>query len=47
MTIREALMFFKDVAKLVSRLKVLDAVGLVISGLANLRRLCPAAKLSV
>jgi excinuclease ABC subunit A len=28
MTIREAMMFFKDVAKLVSRLKVLDAVGL-------------------
>jgi excinuclease ABC subunit A len=28
MTIREALIFFKDVAKLVSRLKVLDAVGL-------------------
>jgi excinuclease ABC subunit A len=28
MTVREALMFFKDTAKLVSRLKVLDAVGL-------------------
>jgi excinuclease ABC subunit A len=28
MTIREALVFFKDVAKLTSRLKVLDAVGL-------------------
>jgi excinuclease ABC subunit A len=28
LTIREALMFFKDVAKLVSKLKVLDAVGL-------------------
>jgi excinuclease ABC subunit A len=28
MTIREALLFFKDVGKLVSRLKVLDAVGL-------------------
>ncbi|MBK8464797.1 MAG: excinuclease ABC subunit UvrA [Chloracidobacterium sp.] len=28
MTIREAILFFKDVAKLVSRLKVLDAVGL-------------------
>jgi excinuclease ABC subunit A len=28
MTIREALIFFKDVGKLVSRLKVLDAVGL-------------------
>jgi excinuclease ABC subunit A len=28
MTVREALMFFKDVPKLVSRLKVLDAVGL-------------------
>jgi len=28
MTIREALAFFKDVAKLTSRLKVLDAVGL-------------------
>jgi excinuclease ABC subunit A len=28
MTIREAIFFFKDVAKLVSRLKVLEAVGL-------------------
>lgn len=28
MTIREAILFFKDVAKIVSRLKVLDAVGL-------------------
>jgi Excinuclease ATPase subunit len=28
MTIREALLFFKDVGKLTSRLKVLDAVGL-------------------
>ena len=28
MTIREALVFFKDVTKLISRLKVLDAVGL-------------------
>ncbi len=28
LTIREAILFFKDVAKLVSRLKVLDAVGL-------------------
>jgi excinuclease ABC subunit A len=28
MTIREALVFFKDVGKLTSRLKVLDAVGL-------------------
>lgn len=28
MTVREALLFFKDVGKLVSRLKVLDAVGL-------------------
>ena len=28
MTIREAILFFKDVAKLVSRLKVLEAVGL-------------------
>ncbi len=28
MTIREAMLFFKDVAKLISKLKVLDAVGL-------------------
>jgi excinuclease UvrABC ATPase subunit len=28
LTIREALLFFKDVGKIVSRLKVLDAVGL-------------------
>jgi excinuclease ABC subunit A len=28
MTVREAIIFFKDVKKLVSRLKVLDAVGL-------------------
>jgi excinuclease ABC subunit A len=28
MTIREAILFFKDVAKIVSRLKVLEAVGL-------------------
>jgi excinuclease ABC subunit A len=28
MTVREAITFFKDVAKIVSRLKVLDAVGL-------------------
>ncbi len=28
MTIREAILFFKDVSKIVSRLKVLDAVGL-------------------
>ena len=28
LTIREAILFFKDVAKLVTRLKVLDAVGL-------------------
>ncbi|MEO6656307.1 MAG: excinuclease ABC subunit UvrA, partial [Pyrinomonadaceae bacterium] len=28
MTIREAILFFKDVAKLISRLKVLEAVGL-------------------
>ncbi len=28
MTIREAILFFKDVAKIVSRLKVMDAVGL-------------------
>ncbi len=28
LTIREAILFFKDIAKLVSRLKVLDAVGL-------------------
>ena len=28
MTVREAILFFKDVAKLINRLKVLDAVGL-------------------
>src|SRR5206468_10359937 len=28
MTVREAITFFKDVAKIISRLKVLDAVGL-------------------
>jgi len=28
MTIREAILFFKDVAKIISRLKVLEAVGL-------------------